>query len=54
MQMRAMCGEPIFGALDGGRKTMRQRPEFWRVIEMNKMRHFMRRKVIEDEGRRED
>ena len=49
-----MNGEPGFGAIDSGRETMRQRPELRRMIEMDKMRHFMRGEIVQDKGRREN
>jgi hypothetical protein len=54
MQLRAMSGEPSFRPINFGAQSARDRPESWRMIKMDKMRHFMRGEIIENEWRRHD
>ena len=54
MQLRAMRGEPSSPAINFGAQSARDRLKSWRMIKMDKMRHFMRGEIIENEWRRHD
>ena len=54
MQIAAVDVEPYLGALMVGTEALNEPPEPCGMIHLRQMRDFMRRKVIEDEGRRED